>query len=289
MLFINNENVFQYFENKFDQFTPTQKRFIRYLLNNKFEVPFLPAYEIAERINANSSTLVRFAKELGYKGYPEMQKDLGKLVIEEVRYSGQLEKAKKYNKPEENNIVKLSFKKSYESIAKMMENIKEEDIKKFSKIIFEARKKIIIANRGTFSVGHFLYFELRKIIPDVILLSNFDDGCYDLFEDFSENDLVIAICFPRYTKITIDLARYAVKQNIKLISITDSRISPLFPISVFCLLTEANSATFHNSTVTLMAISDAIIASVFDSNRHIAIKRLEREEKILMDKNVHFL
>jgi DNA-binding MurR/RpiR family transcriptional regulator len=169
----------------------------------------------------------------------------------------------------------------------MLEKSNELNIEQFSKAICSARKKVIVANRSSFSVGHFLYFELKKIIPDVMFLSDYDHGYYDIFEDLDENDVVIAICVPRYTSITVDFAQYAAEQAIKVISITDSRFSPLFSLSSICLFAvNTQSTTFHNSNVILMALADAIIAYVFDQNREIAIQRLEREEKILKNNRV---
>jgi len=288
MKLAKKQNLFQYFENHFNQFTPTQKRFVRFILANRLEASFLSAYEIAGKIKANSSTLVRFAKSIGYKGYPELQKDLGQLAIDEAKYSGQLEKAKHFKKPKEKNIIQLSLKRSFRNILKTLENIDEKSIEKFSEAILASRKKVIVANRSSYSVGHFLYFELKKIIPDVLFLSDYDHGYYDIFEDFEESDLIIAISVPRYTSITIDFAKYAAKMGLNVISITDSRISPLFPVSSICLMADIQSATFHNSNVALMALADAIIARVFDSNREVAIQRLEREERILKDRKIIF-
>lgn len=280
------KNIFKYFENNFKHFTATQKRFVRYILSNKYEAPFLPAYEIAKEINADSSTLVRFAKSIGYKGYPELQRDFGKLIIDEIRYSGQLEKAKHFKEPKEKNIVRVSLNKAYRNIVELLDNIDEESISLFSEAICSSRKKIIIASRSSYSTGHFLYFELKKILPNVQFLIDYDHGFYDVFEDLNQQDLIIAISVPRYTKITIDFAQYAAQRKLKIASITDSRISPLFPLSSVCLFAPTQSATFHNSNVTLMTLADAIIAQVFYKKRKTAIKRLEREEKILKDQKV---
>ena len=46
------------------------------------------------------------------------------------------------------------------------------------------------------------------------------------------------------------------------------------------------SAAFHNSNVAIMALIDAVIAQVFNQKRDTAIKRLEREEKIIKDNNL---
>ena len=111
-----NDNFYKYVEKHFEQFTNTEKRFVHFLLSNKLKVPFLSAHEIANRIDANSSTLIRFAKKIGFKGYPELQKNLGRVLVKEISYSSDLEKAKKFKESKENNIVQVSLNKSYSNV-----------------------------------------------------------------------------------------------------------------------------------------------------------------------------
>lgn len=284
-----DNNFYKYIEEHFEQFTNTEKRFVHFLLSNKFKAPFLSAYEIADRIKANSSTLVRFAKKIGFKGYPELQKNLGQLLVKELSHLSDLEKAKKFTEPKENNIIQVSLNKSYSNILELFKNVDEQKIKLFSKKICTSRKKIVIANRSSYSAGHFLYFELKAIIPQVYLLNDYDHSCYDIFGDLNEKDVIIAISVPRYTKLTIDFVHYAVQKKIDVIAITDSPVSPLFSLSLACLFVPTQSATFHNSNVAMMAIIDAVLAQVFTQKKESSIKRLEREEKVIKDKNITLL
>lgn len=284
-----NDNVYKYIEEHFEQFTNTEKRFVHFLLSNKLKAPFLSAYEIANRIKANSSTLIRFAKKIGFKGYPELQKNLGQLLVKEINYSSDLEKAKKFREPKENNIIQISLNKSYSNMLELLKNVDVQKIKLFSKKICTSRKKIIIGNRGSYSTGHFLYFELKAIIPQVYFLSDYDHSYYDIFGDLNGRDVIIAISTPRYTKLTIDFAKYAVQKKINVIAITDNPISPLFSLSSICLIAPTQSATFHNSNVAIMALIDAVIAQVFTQKKESSIRRLEREEKVIKDKNITLL
>lgn len=284
-----NDNVYKYFEEHFEQFTNTEKRFVHFLLSNKFKAPFLSAYEIANRIKANSSTLIRFAKKIGFKGYPELQKNLGQLLVKEISYLSDFEKAKTFEEPKENNIIQVSLNKSYSNMLELLKNVDEQKIKLFSKKICTSRKKVIIANRSSFSAGHFMYFELNAIIPQVYLLSDYDHSYYDIFGDLNERDVIVAIGVPRYTKLTIDFAQYAVQKKINVIAITDNLVSPLFSLSSICLFVPTQSATFHNSNVAMMALIDAVIAQVFSQKKVTSIKRLERKEKIIKDKNITLL
>lgn len=284
-----NDNFYKYVEKHFEQFTNTEKRFVHFLLSNKLKVPFLSAHEIANRIDANSSTLIRFAKKIGFKGYPELQKNLGQLLVKEISHSSDLEKAKKFKEPKENNIVQVSLNKSYSNMLELLKNVDEQKIKLFSKKICTSRKKIVIANRSSYSAGHFLYFELKAIIPQVYFLSDYDHSYYDIFGDLNEKDVIIAISAPRYTKLTIAFAKYAVQKKIDVIAITDSPVSPLFSLSSICLFAPTQSATFHNSNVATMALIDSVIAQAFNQKRESSIKRLERKEKVIKDKNITLL
>jgi len=281
-----NNNLFKYIEKNYEQFTNTEKRFVHFLLSNKFKAPFLSAHEIASRIKANSSTLVRFAKKIGFTGYPELQKKLGELLVNEINYLSDLEKAKKFKQPQEKNIILASLNKSYSNMLELLKNADEKKIKLFSKKIYSSRKKVIIANRSSYSAGHFMYFELKIIIPQVYFVNDYDHSCYDIFRDLNEKDVVIALSVPRYTKLTIDFARYAVENKIGVISITDSPISPLFSLSSICLFAPIQSASFHNSNVAILALIDAVIAEVFTQKKDTSIRRLEKEEKIIKEKNI---
>lgn len=285
----NIENIYEFIKSNYDDFSKKEKIFVHYILSNKNNAPFLSARKIANNIKVNSSTIVRFVKKLGFKGYPEFKESLRKSFIEEVSDLGDLYKAKEFNVSDEKNIIRFSLNKSYSNLLELMKNIDEKEIEKFSKIICDARKKIIIANRSSYSSGHFLFSILMKIIPEVFLIDCNDYSYYDIYKDLNKKDVIIAISTPRYTKLTIDFVEYALRKEIKVISITDSSLSPLYSLSTSCLFVPYQSATFHSSYVAIMAILDAVIAKVFIQKNKCAIKRLEREEEIIKDQKITFL
>ena len=285
----SGKNLIDYLETNFEKFTPTQKHLANYLISHTDEASFLTADEMAVEINTTSSTVVRFAKEIGYSGYPNLQKDLQKLIIKKVNVIGQLEKAKKFKPSERETVIDLSLMKDLANLHKLIEMKDEEDIKKFVDVIISSRKKYVIAARSAYCLEHFFFFETRKIIPDVFLLSNFDGGVFDILRELSSEDVVIAFCFPRFTKLTVDFAEYAKKKGVKVISITNSKISPLFKISEVCLLCPCEGSAFFISNVAAMALINAIISEIFSRNYNLAIQNLEKEESILSDLNVRKL
>ena len=75
------KNLIEYLEIKFETFTNTQKDLTNYLISNINDVAFFTADKIAEEVNSTPSSVIRFAKRIGYRGYPEFQKDLQNLIL----------------------------------------------------------------------------------------------------------------------------------------------------------------------------------------------------------------
>ncbi len=280
------KNLKEYLETHFEQFTQTQKRLANYLLSNTDEASFLTADEIAAEINTTSSSVVRFAKEIGYSGYPELQKELRELVLAKINSIGQLERARHFKIPQEGSVINLSLMKDLSNLNQLIKMKQEDNTNKFADVVLSSRKKYIIANRSALSLGHFLFFKTRMIIPDMFFLTNFDGGIFDVLKELNSEDVVIAISFPRYTKLTIDFARAAESQGIQVMSITDSRTSPLFKLSQVCLFSPCEGSTYLKSNVAAMALINAIISDIFSRDSNSAIHNLEKEEAILSDHNI---
>ena len=242
-----HDGLTRYLVANFDQFTPTQRALANYLLANLDEASFLTADEMAAKINTTSSTVVRFAKEIGYGGYPELQKDLRKLMMTKVNSIGPLEQAKQFKVPNEQDVIEFSLARDLANLNRLIEIKEHEAVRKFVDLFASSRRKYIVALRSLFSVGHFLFFQARKILPDVFFLSNFDGGIYDVIRELTHEDLVIALSFPRYCTPTVEFAQLADAKGARIAAITDSKISPLFKLSKVCLFSPHDSPSFFTS------------------------------------------
>ena len=75
-----NENVLQTIRAGMDTFSKGQKRIAAFILDNYDRAAFMTAARLGETASVSESTVVRFAAQLGYDGYPEMQKALQELI-----------------------------------------------------------------------------------------------------------------------------------------------------------------------------------------------------------------
>jgi len=274
------KNLIEYLEINFETFTHTQKHLTNYLISNINDVAFFTADEIAEKVNTTPSSVVRFAKQIGYRGYPELQKDLQNLIIDKIGVVEELETNKKFDSSKAETTINLSLKKDLSNLNGLIKEIDENSIKKFVNTIISSRKKYIIANRSALSLGHFFFFQLKKMVSDVFLLCNFDDGIFDMLREPHPKDVILAISFPRFTKLTILFAQYAKKEGIKLISITDKKTSPLYKISDVCLFCPYESSAFFNSNVAAMALLNTILSEMFNQKHNSTISNIKKEAAI---------
>ena len=75
-----SKNVLQTIRSRTDSFSRGQKRIADYILMNYDKAAFMTAGHLGRKAQVSESTVVRFASQLGYDGYPNMQRALQELV-----------------------------------------------------------------------------------------------------------------------------------------------------------------------------------------------------------------
>jgi DNA-binding MurR/RpiR family transcriptional regulator len=281
-----NETLIDYLETHFEQFSPTQKSLANYLLDNLNEAAFLTSDEMAGKIDTTPSTVVRFAQDIGFKGFPDLQNSLRKILITKVSTTGQFQQAEQFKISDKKDAIFSSLNKDLTNLNKLCESKNESQIKEFADIFASGKKKYIIASRSLYSLGHFFFFQVKKICSEVFFLTNFDGGVFDTIRELSPDDVLVGISFPRYNSTTVDFARSAKEKGTKIISITDSRVSPLYNISTICLFCPYESSAFFTSTIASLALLNAITSELFYRDYDSAMKKLEKEESILLTHNI---
>jgi len=280
---INSYKLFKKLvENRFTTFTKNEKKIADFLIENFNEISFLKIDSFAKELETTPSSIVRFAKKINFNGFSDLQKTINRITQRRLKSIGPVEKAKEFKQSDKNKAIFKSLYNDLENIRKLINNIDEKQIKKFVRIILESKKKYIIANRSSYSLGHYLYNRMKIISNSIILLNNYDESIYSYAREITNQDVLIAISFPRYTKLTTNFTLYIKKIGTKILSITDNRASPLFELSDICIFCPHQGTTFNNKSHTaIIALLNTILSEIFCEENKIALKNLEKEEEIL--------
>lgn len=256
----DNKDLMRLIQVRFSKLSKGQKLIADYILNNYDKAAFMTAAKLGLAVGVSESTVVRFANELGFSGYPKLQKSLQELIKNKLTTVQRLELSNDYIS--DADALKGVLKSDMENIRSTLEKINPEIFGEVIDEIFKAKNIYIIGLRSSTAVAEFLGFYLNIILQNVRTVSY---GISDIFEQIinvKEGDLVIGIGFPRYASKTIDALDFSKSRGAKVVAITDSVISPLAVKSDLSLIAESNMASFVDSLVAPLSLVNALIIAV---------------------------
>ncbi|WP_102400810.1 MurR/RpiR family transcriptional regulator [Haloimpatiens massiliensis] len=242
---------------KFPRLSKGQKLIAEYILKHYDKAAFMTAAKLGISVGVSESTVVRFANELGFSGYPKLQKALQELIKNKLTTVQRIELSN--DLITEHNALKGVLKSDIENIRSTLEKINHKTFEDVVDLLFKSEKIYIIGLRSSTALAEFLGFYLNLILDNVKVVGY---GMSDIFEQMlglTEKDLVIGIGFPRYATRTIEALNFAQSRNAKVVAITDSLLSPLAASSDYSLIAQSNMASFVDSLVAPLSVINALI------------------------------
>ena len=247
-------------QTQYTRLSKGQKLIAQYILNNYDKVAFMTACKLGETVGVSESTVVRFANALGYSGYPKLQAALQELIKNKLTTVQRVEMANDYS--DENTILNKILKGDIDNIRETLEEIDGEAFQEATARLLKARKIYILGMRTSFVVAQYLGFYLGIILDNVHTVRMDMGDAFEQIVRIGEDDVVIAFSFPRYSKKSFQLVKYAKEKGAKVISITDSLFAPIASVSDNTLIVKSNMASFVDSLVPAMSVANALAVAV---------------------------
>lgn len=256
----SNKDLMRIIQQKFPRLSKGQKLIAEYILKHYDKAAFMTAAKLGISVGVSESTVVRFANELGFSGYPKLQKALQELIKNKLTTVQRIELSNDFISEE--NALKGVLKADMENIRATLEKINHKTFDEVVQCIFNANRIYIIGLRSSTALSEFLGFYLNVILDNVKIVGY---GMSDIFEQMinvGEGDLVIGIGFPRYAIKTIEALTFAQSRKAKVVAITDSLLSPLASKADHTLIAQSNMASFVDSLVAPLSVINALIIAV---------------------------
>lgn len=256
----NKQDLMRTIQVKFPRLSKGQKLIAEYILKHYDKAAFMTAAKLGISVGVSESTVVRFANELGFSGYPKLQKALQELIKNKLTTVQRIELSNDF--VSEESALKGVLKSDMENIRATLEKINHKTFEDVVNSIFGAKKIYIIGLRSSTALAEFLGFYLGLISENVKVVGY---GISDIFEQMinvTEDDLVIGIGFPRYAARTIESLAFAQSRGAKVVAITDSLLSPLAARADYTLIAQSNMASFVDSLVAPLSVINALIIAV---------------------------
>jgi DNA-binding MurR/RpiR family transcriptional regulator len=272
-------NLIAMIEEGMPTFSKGQKRIANYILEHYDKAAYMTASKLGTLVGVSESTVVRFAIELGFDGYPEMQKSLQELIRMKLTSVQRVEVTNSLIG--EGDVLEKILMSDAEKIRRTLEEVDREAFEAAVDKIVAADKIYIIGVRSSSSLAGFLNFNFRMIFDNVKFVQTTSGS--EMFEQIMSigpNDVMIAISFPRYSKRIVNAVEYAHNAGADVISLTDSHQSPIAGVADQLLLARSDLVSFVDSLVAPLSIINAIIVAVSRKKMDDIRIRFEKLEKI---------
>ncbi|AAK79814.1 DNA-binding MurR/RpiR family transcriptional regulator [Clostridium acetobutylicum] len=245
---------------KFPRLSKGQKLIAEYILKHYDKAAFMTAARLGVSVGVSESTVVRFANELGFSGYPKLQKALHELIKNKLTTVQRIELSNTFIAEESS--LKGVLKADIENIRVTLEKINHNVFDDVVNSIFSAKRIYIIGLRSSTALAEFLGFYLNLILDNVYVVSYKISDIFEQIINITSDDLLIGIGFPRYASRTIEALSFAKSRKTKVVALTDSLLSPLATEADYTLIAQSNMASFVDSLVAPLSVINALIVSV---------------------------
>ena len=279
-------NLLSEIELKMSTFSKGQKLISNYILENYDKAAYMTASRLGKIVNVSESTVVRFAIELGFSGYPEFQHALQEIVRTRLTASQRMDVTN--NLIGDGDVLSKVLMGDADKIRRTLEEIDGGAFEEAVDRIASAENVYIVGVRASSSLAGFMAHGLRMISDNVKFVQTTSGS--EMFEQImsiGQKDVMIAISFPRYSKRIINAVSFANHAGADVIAITDSTASPIASGADQLLLAKSDMASFVDSLVAPLSIINAIIVALSRKKQDELRVRLHQLEQIWDEYDVY--
>ena len=281
-----NSDILTLLQEKAPSFSKGQRLIARYITEFYDKAAFMTANRLGKTVGVSESTVVRFAVELGYDGYPEMQKAMQEMVVNRLTSVQRIEVA--HDRIANQDIVSMVVQADMDKLHKTSETVDRDEFQKSVNAILGAKSIYILGVRSAATLANFLGYYLNYMFPNVHIVTA--SGASEMFEQIvgvGAEDAVVAFSFPRYSTTTAKGAQYCRSTGATVIGVTDNRLSPLGQNCDHVLLTKSDMISLVDSLVAPLSLTNALIVALASKREKELGKTFNELERIWEEYNVY--
>jgi DNA-binding MurR/RpiR family transcriptional regulator len=277
-----NIDIMTSLQSKYPEFSKGQRRIADYILNCYDKAAFLTASRLGKVAGVSESTVVRFAVDLGYEGYPAMQKAMQEMVVNRLTSNQRIEVA--HERIAGSDVVSTVLQSDMEKLRQTQDSLDRDEFHGAVESVLSAKRVFILGVRSAAPLASFLGYYLNYMLPDVHVVTG------DVFEQIigvGEQDAVIAISFPRYSSTTVRCAQYCRGTGASVIGLTDTAQSPLASSCKHVLMAKSGMLSLVDSLVAPMSVINALIVAIASRRERELAKTFDTLEQFWEDNHVY--
>ena len=281
-----NQDLFELLEDKKSNASKSHRKIADFILTHYEKAAYLTAAKLGESGGISESTVVRFASELGFEGYPDFQRALQEAMRNRLTAVQRIEVT--LDRLKDGEVLRKVLQNDIEHIAKTLEQTTDTAFNAAVDSIISAKHIYIMGIRSSAALASFMGYYFKLMLPNVTIVETGSRSeLYEQLMRLDSKDLLIGISFPRYSKQTVNALAYARAKGADSIAITDSKDSPIAQNAANVLLAKSDMVSFVDSLVAPLSLINALIVAVSIKNYDTVAGNFKALEEIWEEYDVY--
>ncbi len=260
----------------FNRFTYSQKKIANYLMDHIDQIAYCSLARLSRQIGVSTTSVIRFARELGYEGYSDMQRDIKRTAP----HAESSENAEEASEPE-NTLLKQAFETDIRNIQETLAALSRRDLQTAVELISNADTVYILGMRSSYAAAYYMAGRLGEIKKNVRFIQSSGMMYPEEIIGAKEGDVLIAYLFPRYSKVATTITSWIKSQNAKVILITGLNEIPIREYGDIILPCATSSISYRNSYAAPLSVSNYLAQAVFEYIGEEAVENRQKTEELL--------
>ena len=255
------KSILHTIKSRMEGFSKGQKRIATFILENYDKAAFMTASKLGQLVGVSESTVVRFASELGYDGYPSMQRALQEMIRSRLTSTQRIQAAGQLF--DKQDILSAVIQSDMDKLREVLDGADRKGFDHVADLLVEAKHIYILGVRSSSYLAGYLNFYMHLLTENVRLVQSNAAG--EIFEQMfriGPGDVLLAISFPRYSKITVNTVQFARDRGATIVAITDNELAPVYQMADAAVLAPSQMISFVDSMVAPLSLINALLVAL---------------------------
>lgn len=267
-------------------FSKGQRRIANFIEEHYDEAAFITAAKLGEIVGVSESTVVRFATEIGYSGYPNLQKAMQEMIRDKLTSIGRIEVTT--GRIGDSDVLDSVLNQDIDKIKRTIDEISREDFERAVDNIINAEHIYIFGVKSASYIASFFGYYLDLMFGNVVMLNTTSKTTnYEKLFRITDKDVMIGISFPRYSTMAVDAMNFAHERGAHVVAVTDSMVSPLVDAADSILIARSDIASIVDSLVAPLSLINALIVAMVIKRKDEVKETFSKLEQVWLEQNVY--
>lgn len=273
------EDILSVMESLAPTLSKGQRRIATYIAESYDKAAFMTASKLGQAVGVSESTVVRFAMELGYDGYPTMQKVLQEMVMSRLTTVQRMGVTSE--RIGDQDVVSSVLQSDMDKLRRTAEHLSREDFQKGVDALLKARSIYVIGVRSASALANFAGYYLNFMFDNVhVITASGGSEMLEKLVNVKADDAVLAISFPRYSTATIKGVQHCRQAGATVVGLTNSSLSPLAQICDHTLIAKSDMVSLVDSLVAPLSVLNALLVALASGRNDVVQKNLDTLERV---------